>query len=188
MAAEKKRGTQTARDMVFSVAVVALAAGVIYLFIPHDEDQDPVKPVNYQVALATASRAAPYPVAAPQGLGEKWRATSVTYEGTGADGAAWHLGFMAPGNEYAAVEQSDAKPATFVDDVTLGAEKTGETVRIDGDTWTRYEGEKYDALVRTGPEATTVVTGTAPAGQLKQLAAALEPGAQQSTRQDAQQG
>lgn len=167
------------RDMVFSVAVVTLAAGVIYLFVPHDTGKDPVRPVNYQVELKTASRAAPYPVAAPQGLSDDWRATSVTYEGAGADGAAWHLGFMAPGNEYAAVEQSDAEPADFVDDVTFGAGRTDRTVRLDGETWTRYEGTKYDALVRTGTEVTTVVTGTAPWHRLEQLAAALEPGTAQ---------
>ncbi|MDT0377942.1 DUF4245 domain-containing protein [Streptomyces sp. DSM 42041] len=175
MAAEKKRGTQTIRDMVFSVAVVALAAGVIYLFIPHDGSKDPVRVVDYSVEVKTASRAAPYPIATPEGLPQEWRATSVRYEGAGGDGAAWHLGFMAPGNEYAAVEQSDADPRGFVDDVTYGAEKTGRSVHIEGETWTRYAGEKYDALVRVQPDVTTVVTGTAPAKQLERLAAALEP-------------
>jgi hypothetical protein len=174
VAAEKKRGVRMIRDMVFSVAVVALAAGVIYLFVPHDASRDPVRPVSYRVELKTASRAAPYPVAAPRGLSEKWRPTSVRYEGAGPDGAAWHLGFMAPGNEYAAVEQSDAEPREFVDEITYGAQRTGGAVRLNGRSWDRYEGGKYDALVHTGPEATTVVTGTAPFGQLKQLAAALE--------------
>ncbi|EST39068.1 hypothetical protein N566_04085 [Streptomycetaceae bacterium MP113-05] len=180
MAAEKKRGTQTIRDMVFSVAVVALAAGVIYLFIPHDESKDPVRVVDYTVEVKTASRAAPYPVAAPRGLPEEWRATSVRFDGAGPDGAAWHLGFMAPGDEYAAVEQSDADPQGFVDDVTYGAEKTGGTVRVAGETWTRYAGGKYDALVRVGPDVTTVVTGTAPPEQLERLVAALEPGTAKS--------
>jgi hypothetical protein len=167
VAAEKKRGTQTIRDMVFSVAVVALAAGVIYLFIPHDENKDPVRVVDYSVEVKTASRAAP----------------SVRFEGAGSDGAAWHLGFMSPDDEYVAVEQSDADPKAFVDDVTHGAEKTGRTVRLAGETWTRYTGEKYDALVRTEPEVTTVVTGTAPLEQLKQLATALEPGTARDTAQ-----
>ena len=169
-----------ARDMVFSMGVVTLAAGVIYLFVPHGDSEDPaVKPVNYEVELRTASRAAPYPLAAPQGLPDAWRATSVTYEGAGPDGAAWHLGFLAPGNEYVALEQSDAAPKAFVEDVTHGARKAGEPVRVDGEAWERYEGEKYDALVRAGEGVTTVVTGTAPLGQLKQFAAALEPGGEQ---------
>lgn len=187
--------------MVISLAVILLAAGVIYQFIPHDEDQDPVKPVGYHVELKSARRAAPYPVAAPQGLPKQWRATSVTYEPEGSKAAAWHLGFMTPDNEYAAVEQSNsARPGAYVDDVTQGARKAGRSEHIGGVRWTRYEGRKYDALVHidhgrrgggdktTGGgtvagsgegaqsrhgEHTTVVTGTASADQLGRLAAAL---------------
>ncbi|AXK37371.1 DUF4245 domain-containing protein [Streptomyces armeniacus] len=173
VAADKKRGTQTARDMIISLVVITLAAGVIYLFVPHDEDKDPVKTVSYGIEVSTARRAAPYPVAAPQGLSKEWRATSVRYEGGGPEGAAWHLGFVTPGEEYAAVEQSDAPAAGFVKSVTQGARKTAKTERIGGEEWTRYEGGKYDALVRTEPGFTTVVTGTASFGQLKELATAL---------------
>lgn len=180
VAADKKRGAQTVRDMVLSLLAISLAAGVIYLFIPHDEDQDPVRPVSYQVELNTARRAAPYPVAAPEGLSDKWRATSVTYKADGGEGAdggsgvAWHLGFVSPDEEYVAVEQSDGRAKPFVKRVTQGARETGKSVRIDGADWARYEGEKYDALVRTGDGATTVVTGTASLGKLKQMAAALK--------------
>ncbi|BFO14986.1 hypothetical protein SHKM778_13740 [Streptomyces sp. KM77-8] len=73
-----------------------------------------------------------------------------------------------------AVEQSTGKRAAFIDDKTQGAEKTGSTQRIDGQTWTRYEGDHYDALVLEGTEgATTVVTGTASLGELTKMAEAL---------------
>lgn len=187
MAADKQRGKQTVRDMVLSLAVILLAAGVIYAFVPHDGGQDPVKPVSYRVELNSARRSAPYPVAAPQGLSEKWRATSVTYEPGSAKGSAWHLGFMTPDDQYAAVEQSDtAHPDRYVHDVTQGAHRTQRTVRAGGETWTRYEGKKYDALVRVDNSGahgehgkghpgrhTTVVTGTAGAEQLRQMAGAL---------------
>ncbi|MCF6521980.1 DUF4245 domain-containing protein [Streptomyces sp. JJ36] len=177
VAADKKRGTQTVRDMVLSLAVILLAAGVIYQFVPHDEDQgDGARRVDYRVEVNTARRAAPYPVAAPEGLPRDWRPTSVHYEGGGPDGAAWHLGFLTPGEEYAAVEQSDARPGPYISDVTFGAERTGRTQRIDGAEWVRYEGRKYDALVREEPGFTTVVTGTASFAQLAELAAALESG------------
>ncbi len=189
--------------MVPSLAVVVLSAFVIYLFIPHDESVDPVKPVGYKVELDSARRAAPYPVLAPEGLPAKWRATSVRYDATGPRGRAWHLGFMTPDTQYAAVEQSDAKrPVQFIEDVTQGARETGKTVRVRGEEWTRYEGPKYDALVRTsttrdpggkaasesagdsgasggsgkGRPYTTVVTGTASFGQLQKMASALRSG------------
>lgn len=183
VAADKQRGKQTVRDMVISLAVILLAAWVIYLFVPHGESEKPVvKPVSYRVELDSARRAAPYPVAAPEGLSAAWRATSVTYEGQGEHQAAWHLGFMAPGDQYAAVEQSSqARPVKFVEDVTHNAVKTSRTQVIDGKKWTRWKGPKYDALVREEPAGktgghrpyTTVVTGTASFEQLAELAGAL---------------
>ncbi|WP_254665955.1 DUF4245 domain-containing protein [Streptomyces sp. WMMB 322] len=150
--AERRQGSRTVRGMVPSLAVVLLAAFFIYLFVPHDESQDPVKPVDYKVELDSARRAAPYPVLAPEGLPEKWRATSVRYDADSPDGRAWHLGFITPDTQYAAVEQSDEKrPVKYIEDVTHGARKTAKTVRVRGEEWTRYEGEKYDALVRVSP-------------------------------------
>lgn len=177
VAADKQRGKQTVRDMLISLAVILLAAWVMYLFIPHDEDQDPVRPVSYRVELDSARRAAPYPVAAPVGLPDGWRATSVTFQGDGSGAADWHLGFLSPEDEYAAVEQSDAeRPAKFIRDVTQGAEKSERTQQVEGDAWVRYQGEKYDALVRTDEEqaVTTVVTGTAGFAELGELAGALQ--------------
>ncbi|MEU0924453.1 DUF4245 domain-containing protein [Streptomyces malaysiensis] len=173
------RGKETVRDMVLSLAAIGVVAAAIYLFgIPHDEGAKGagVKTVDYRVELDTARRAAPYPVAAPEpgSLPEGWRATSVTYRpGAAEDGAVWHLGFLDQDQEYVAVEQSDGKPVPFVEEVTQQARETKRTERIDGKEWIRYEGDKYDALVRKEPGVTTVVTGTAGHGQLTKMAAAL---------------
>ena len=177
VAADKKRGTQTVRDMVLSLAVILLAAGVIYLFIPHDADHDPVKKVDYRVELSTARRAASYPVEAPVGLPGGWRATSVTYDAdSDKGGAAWHLGFLTGKDQYAAVEQSDARPGPYVEKVTQGARRTDQVRTIDGDRWVRWHGDTYDALVRRSDGWTTVVTGTAPVDKLAELAGALTDG------------
>lgn len=192
--ARQARG-RTVRGMVPSLAVVLLAAWVIYLFVPHDEDVDPVKPVRYGVELDSARRAAPYPVLAPEGLPRDWRATSVKYEADGPEGSAWHLGFITPDTEYAAVEQSDEpRSRKYIEEVTQGARRTAKSTRVGGEEWTRYEGEKYDALVRKvsgkaaqkddpeqgsskgGHPHTVVVTGTAGFQQLEKMAAALSAG------------
>ncbi|WP_055472694.1 DUF4245 domain-containing protein [Streptomyces pathocidini] len=102
------------------------------------------------------------------------RATSVTYEGGSADGATWHLGFQNPDDEYVAVEQGNGRASKFVAAVTHGAAKTGGTQRVGDARWERWEGPKYDALVREERGVTTVVTGTAPFGQLAEMAAALK--------------
>ncbi|MFM9593556.1 DUF4245 domain-containing protein [Streptomyces scabiei] len=165
------KGKQTVRDMVLSLGLIVLAAWVIYLFIPHDETEREPKRVDYRVELLTARRAASYPVAAPEGLPQTWKATSVRFRGDESD--RWHLGFHDPDGEYVAVEQSAEKPSRFIEDATQDARKTGTTQEIGDRTWTRYEGDRYDALVLRGEGSTTVVTGSAPFDRLTKMAEAL---------------
>ncbi|WSB00560.1 DUF4245 domain-containing protein [Streptomyces sp. NBC_01794] len=166
------RGRQTVRDMVLSMAVIGAVVAVIYMFIPHDDKADPVKAVDYRVELLTARRAAPYPVAAPEGLAKEWKPTSVSYERAGAD--AWHLGFLDPDGEYIAVEQSTAPAGKYIAKVSQQARETGKTQQVGGVAWRLWEGPKYDALVREDKGSTTVITGTASPERLAELAAALE--------------
>lgn len=165
---------KSALDMVLSLGVILLAAGVVYLFVPHDDSQEPTaERVDYRVELITARRAAPYPVAAPEGLARDWRPTSVRFDADRSD--EWHLGFHDPDGQYVAVEQSTGRRARFVEEATHGSEATGRTDEIDGRTWTRYSGGRYDALVLTGEHGeTTVVAGTAPFERLTAMAASLE--------------
>ncbi|MFI8358806.1 DUF4245 domain-containing protein [Streptomyces sp. NPDC085612] len=166
------KGKQTIWDMVRSLAVIGIVVAGIYIFVPHDEDADPTRRVDYRVETITARRAAPYPVAAPVGLPDEWRATSVTYERKNAD--AWHLGFLDPEQQYAAVEQSTDTSAKYLARVTQQAAATGQTQQVGDTAWERWDGEKYDALVRQEPGHVTVVTGTASFEQLAKLAASLE--------------
>lgn len=167
---------KTVRDMVLSLGLIVLAGLVMYLFIPHDDDQEPdVKRVDYRVELITARRAAAYPVAAPQGLPQTWKPTSVRFDGQQQD--AWHLGFHAPDGEYVTVKQSMDKRIPFIEDATQGAEETEVTEEIGGRTWIRYTGGRYDALVLAEDDdakgATTVVAGTGSFEQLATMAEAL---------------
>ncbi|WP_406006988.1 DUF4245 domain-containing protein [Streptomyces sp. NBC_00637] len=164
---------KTARDMILSLGVIMIAAWVIYLFVPHDDRAPDVKRVDYRVELLTARRAASYPVAAPEGLPDTWKATSVRFQGDEYD--AWHLGFHAPDGEYVTIEQSTQKRSDFVREASQGSKATKVTEQIDGRTWTRYSGGRYDALVlqdTTG--STTVVAGTGSFAQLSTMAGALK--------------
>jgi Protein of unknown function (DUF4245) len=166
------KGKQSVRNMVLSLGVSCLAAGVIYLFVPHDDSVPELKRVDYRVELLTARRAASYPVAAPEGLPGSWKATSVRFQGDDFD--AWHLGFHAPDGQYVAIEQSTQKPSVFIGDTTQGAEETKAAQRIGDQVWRRYEGDRYDALVLEGEGSTTVVTGSASFAQLTEMAQALK--------------
>ncbi|MCL7428540.1 DUF4245 domain-containing protein [Streptomyces sp. YS415] len=164
---------KSVRNMVLSLAVTILAAGVVYLFIPHEESAPDLKRVDYRVELLTARRAASYPVVAPEGLAKEWKATSVRFRGDESD--AWHLGFHAPDGEYVQIRQSAArKVKPFLDDATQGARATKATQEVDGTTWTRWTGGRYDALVLQEDGATTVVAGTGSFAQLAEMAGALK--------------
>lgn len=174
--AADKRGAKTIRDLMLSLVVLGVVVYTIYLFIPHGSKGDPVgtETVGYTVELQQARRDAPYEVAGPQGLGPKWRATSVTYEAADRQDVTWHLGFIDPERQYAAVEQSNGDPDDFIRQVTINGHRDGDrTVTIDGVTWDRYLGGRYSSLVRKQPGVTTVVLGTAPEAQLRQLAGSL---------------
>lgn len=165
---------KTARDMILSLGVIMIAAWVIYLFVPHDDRPRDVQQVDYRIELLTARRAAAYPVAAPEGLPDTWKATSVRFKSDAFD--AWHLGFHAPDGEYVTIEQSTQERAKFVDAASQGSTATKVTEQIGGRTWTRYTGGRYDALVLQGSTAgsTTVVAGTGGFAQLSVMAGALK--------------
>ncbi|MFJ6212745.1 DUF4245 domain-containing protein [Streptomyces sp. NPDC092296] len=170
--AKAKRGRQTVRDMVLSLLAICAVAAAVYVFIPHSEGKG-VETVSYSVDLATARRAAPYPVLAPEGLPQQWRATSVRYSADDEGHATWHLGFLTPSGSYAAVEQSDDSAGGLVRAQVKGGRPDG-SASVDGRPWDRYRGDHYRALVRsTGTTGTTMVTGSASYGELEQLAQAL---------------
>ncbi|MFB7912605.1 DUF4245 domain-containing protein [Streptomyces sp. NPDC056061] len=167
-----KRGKQTVRGMFLSMAVATAAAGFVYIFVPHDENANPVEAIDYRVELLTARRAAPYPIVAPDGLAKEWKPTSVRYESEA--GNSWHLGFLDPEGKYVAVEQSTSQAKKYVTEVSQDAKDTGRTQQVAGEAWQHWKGDKYDALVRHGKDVTTVVTGSASTERLAEMAAALK--------------
>ncbi|TQF03615.1 DUF4245 domain-containing protein [Kitasatospora acidiphila] len=168
------RGRQTVRDMVLSMLAVMGVALVAYVTIPHSSNGDPVHVVDYSAAFASAKRAAPYPVLAPQGLSDKWRATSVSYQADAGGHAGWHLGFVTPDGKYASVEQSDEPKNDLLKTVVSGYVPDGAST-IDGQSWARFQGDHYRSVTETANGATTVVAGSASYDELDQLAGALKP-------------
>ncbi|MBL1065833.1 DUF4245 domain-containing protein [Streptomyces sp. 7-21] len=173
--APARRKLKTVRDMVLSMVVICAGAFALYVFIPGEDSVAEPRSVEYEVAASTAARVAPFDVLVPRGLPDEWRATSVRYEPQSDFGPTWRLGFVDPDDHYAALAQSDGSADGFVSSLTHQAEDTGETTRVGGEEWARYEGPKYDALVRTEPGGTTIVYGTAPFGSLERFAASLQP-------------
>ncbi|MFD8594594.1 DUF4245 domain-containing protein [Kitasatospora sp. NPDC059646] len=175
MAADSsKRGRQTVRDMVLSMAAVGVVVAVAYFSIPSADGNSGVHPVPYQAELASAKRAAPYPLLGPQALPAGWQATSVTYSPNDKGHAVWHLGFSTASGQYAAIEQSDGKADEVVARNVPGGKPDGSST-VAGQDWQRVQGDRYRALTRpAGSTGTTVLTGTASYEELAQLAESLK--------------
>ncbi|MFC4050364.1 DUF4245 domain-containing protein [Actinomadura syzygii] len=174
-----KRLTTGLGGFAMAMGACLVLVFAIYLVAPRGESEaDPV--VDYGSQLWAMRSDAPYTVHAPEGLPPTWRPTSsrLTGLGSGSKGpVAWHLGFVTPSEEYAALEQSNEKASEFVPRMANSSKPTG-TQTVNGVAWTTYlnKGKKANTLARTLPDGTSlVVTGTASYGELAVLAAALRP-------------
>jgi hypothetical protein len=156
--------------MVLSLAVVGVLVAFWIAVAPHSA-QNPVKPISYQVELDGARRVAPYRVLAPVDLPPRWRATSVRFTAADPHNVRWHLGFIAPDEQYVAVEQTNGPGVSMVADEGQHGVADGQA-EVNGVRWARYHGT-YNSLARTQGEVTTLVTGTAGYPELVAFASAL---------------
>jgi hypothetical protein len=174
--APKSRGRETVGDMVRSMSLVLVVVAVVVLLTLRDDPKQAIQRVDFTEQLQAARQIAAYDVAAPVGLGDRWKATSVRSDNAGGV-VSWHLGLVTPAEHYAAVEQSDGPVTAFVDGFVAGATSSG-SVTISGARWRRLDGGKPEerALVLRGNGVTTMVTGSATFGELRTLASALRGG------------
>jgi uncharacterized protein DUF4245 len=172
----RPRGFETAGDMVRSLAVVLVLVAVVIFLTVRPHPRSTVHRIDYTEALAQARDQASYDVLAPTGLSRAWRATSAR---TDRDDSAvtWHLGFVTPHDDYAAVEQGDGDPESFVASFAEHGKRAGR-VDVGGAVWRRVDGgdPERHALVLEGDAVTTVVAGGASWQELRTLAAALHAG------------
>ena len=172
-APSRRRGRETAADMVRSMLVVLVLVLIVVALNMQPEPENEVRRFDYTVALEQARDSAPYDVLAPVGLPNQWRATSARTRSNG-ELTTWHIGFVTPEDNYAALEQSDGDPANVLAELVGGGNDAG-LVRIDGAVWRRVEGGEHAerALVLDAEPVTTVVLGGASWRELRTLAAAM---------------
>lgn len=176
----KRRGSETASDMVRSMLVVGavtLAVLVVgasrQMLFPSGDNAARVRVVDYSNEVAAARRLAPGEMLTPTGLPPRWRATSARLNPHGS-AVDLHLGFVTPAEKYAELEESTGDAAPFiVASLDKGSQVQGET-RIGGARWEQRRTAKGElALLRTSGRATIIVTGNAPAEELRALASSL---------------
>lgn len=164
----------------FASAIVAclLMVGVIFLITPRS-NKELLPTIDYGSQEWALAHQGPYQAWGPKQLPVGWRATSARLTGVGESGkpVQWHLGFIAPSGEYAALEESNEKAKDYVPRMTNSKVATGSK-NVNGITWDTYfrRDKKANSLARTLPDGVSiVVTGTAGYDELAILAGALKP-------------
>ena len=172
----KRRGFETTGDMVRSLLVVLVLVFVVVALNVQRHPDSEVRRFDYSGVFSQARDQAPYDVLAPIGLPDAWVPTSARTTRAGA-AVTWHVGFVTPDDDYAALEQSDGNPASFVRQFADGGDRAGSVV-IGTATWRRVEGGDPEprALVLERDAVTTVVAGNAGWAELRELAASLQVG------------
>ena len=183
MARTKKPATSG--DMIRTLLVIVVPVALIIVFFSRPLPDYPVQEVDWRPVLAEARKEAPYPVVAPEGLPDTWRPTKVAWVAKGEpylNGDAsvrnlWELGFLDPHDIYISLQQGDARPDLFVDDVTRQGIADGQSA-VGGQTWVRYlsPDERTRSLVLTSPKVTTIVVGDTTYEALEAFAGTLTAG------------
>jgi hypothetical protein len=166
---------QTAWDMVRSMAVVLVVVFVIVLLAWRPEPEA-VKVVATAPTVSLAAREAQFPMVAPSGLAEQWRATSVRWEPTEESRSepVLHIGYVTPSDEYAQVAVAPVASEAFLDEQTADGAPAG-TQAVGDVTWQRWESDRRRSLVLVDGEGSVVVSGSAEWAELIALAESLEP-------------
>lgn len=198
--APRRRGRQTALDMVRSLVVILAFVGVVLLLAPQPEavDQPQVSAAQAAVAhgqasdvldgdplllvpgdrFAEAAGAAGVPPEALAVLGEDWRLDYTRTEETD-DVDTWRVGVLSPQERRVDLEQAVAPGEEWLTRADAGAPGLPEPVEVGGLTWTvqqRGDGDtSYTWLdPAAGPGAlTTAVSASSDSPDLREVVEAV---------------
>jgi hypothetical protein len=177
-----KSAKDTVLDMARSLGLIVVILAVTLIFVPgllHPSKSQRIQPVDYSDVVIGFKQVTNTLAEVPAGLPAAWKATSrsLTHEGAVAH---LHVGFVAPDNNYAGLEEGTGDPRTFIT-ATLGASGLTQTatLTVNGQTWTVRTSQRGEtSLVRASHLLTVVITGSTSLTNQKALAASLHPSAQ----------
>lgn len=170
----------TIRDMVLSMALIAVPILLVLWLMPSSTPKTPVTVVSssqYQAMLSAARGDLPFVALGPAGLPASWQLTSDDYEPAGATAADWHLGYDTPSGKYAEFEQVNETIPQYLSAQSSDATRSG-TVTVGGVGWLRYAGTTPGALKtllfrQDGSSSIEVVAGSGTLAELETLAGSL---------------
>jgi hypothetical protein len=154
------------RSMVVIGAVILGLYGIGQLFTATPESS--VETIDYEQVVSQARPAATFPLAAPAGLPEGWRATSARFQENG-----WHLGVLTDTDDYMGLEQLKGTSERAVDRFAEDSKSTG-TADVAGQTWNVRSGpDGRLTYLRNEDGLTTLVNTTASRPVLEDYIASL---------------
>jgi hypothetical protein len=153
--AKRKRGRESAADMVRSLGLVLLVVlAVWFLARPPHSDEQKIRVVDPTSDVQAFTGAVPGG-AVPRTMPEGWQTTVSRYD---PETQLLRLGWVTPAGHYAEYAAAPRPTRSFLADITGAAPEVG-TVNIDGTSWTQYRKDDVISLVHVFG-TTTVVLGT----------------------------
>ena len=174
----RRRGRGTVRDMVLSMAVILALVALVLLLLPRPNAVEQ-PPVDVRSAAVGAAATLPFDPVVPAGLPQGWKPTSAYSKRSTDDVLAWHVGYLTPAGEYAAVEVAAGATDAWVRAQTSAPQPTAAQRRtVAGVEWRELYREDRDrsTLLREDGGVTTLVTGGAGFEELSALAEAVLAG------------
>ena len=179
MSGKKRRGTETLGDMSRSLGLVVAVVALVFLVSrAPGSDEKELRPVTYSDDVASARRAADFPVYAPPQAPPGWTPTSGYVRAAEGEGATvvLRIGFVTAAGSFAGTAQGDGDRQALLDDVAgEEAQEVGDAV-VAGLDWQVLRDGDTTSYVRDVDGSTLVVTGDADRAELELLAAALTTG------------
>lgn len=174
-ARRKRRANQTTRNLIGSL-VASLGIVLFLVLVVVRPDPAPLS-IDYVAAAAEAEASLGTPVIAPV-VPPTWSANRAELAGSGGIDE-WAIGFITADRTFLGLLQGFTDEQSWLQDA-LRDPGEGETVRIAGVEWQRYDRRGADdvglreiALVTSTPESTVVLYGTATDADLELLATAV---------------
>ena len=124
----KRRGFETTGDMVRSLLLVLVLVFVVVALTVRPHPDSVVHRFDYSGALAQAQDQAPLRRARADRAAATRGCRPAPAPPARATAVSWHVGFVTPADDYAALEQSDGSPAAFVRQFSGGGKPAGSEV------------------------------------------------------------